>query len=714
MKGSLRSKIIAWSVVPTAIILITVALVNLVAYQRVTETLVIERDRDLAQLSATLLAAEILSYTDPLSDQYLAAFDGVVVLKPDGTVLSPEPQYDEAGLPAWSQTAPLAKMLNASGPVYSDVVEDRRQGDKFIIAVMPFQDRDGQPAGGIAGLFRLDPATDSALSRSVERLRQGENKSVCLVDGNGLVIYHSSPAYTGEDFSGQEAVQRVSKGETGALRVREPGARDIVASYAPVPGTSWGLVMEEDWAMLARSGEGYRRFLLALLALGVVLPTTVIAVGARQITKPIAALIEAAREIAKGRFDQRITATAGDELEELATQFNLMTVQLQESYASLQQQVADRTKELATLNAIAAEASGSLDLGEIMHGALGEVLDAMSIEKGQAFRLEEETQTLVLMAHRGLSEELVRFTARQPLEGATAGLAAREGKPVIRQVAEYKPGRLKDLVSAEGIRIVISTPLLFKGKTVGAMDLGATRPWVATPESLSLLTAIGHQVGIAVENARLYEQSQQLAVVQERNRLARDLHDSVTQALYGVTLCAEAAARHLSSENPDTNMAARHLCEIKETTQSALREMRLLIFELRPPIVNRKGLAIALQARLDAVERRFGLDAQFIGDAKGSLAPEIEEGLYRIAQEALNNVLKHACASKVTVRLVRNGDSVCLEIADDGVGFSPEVARKHGGFGLRSMEERAAQVGATLHIESGPGQGTRIKMEVRR
>jgi signal transduction histidine kinase len=300
------------------------------------------------------------------------------------------------------------------------------------------------------------------------------------------------------------------------------------------------------------------------------------------------------------------------------------------------------------------------------------------------------------------------------LEGATAGWAAREGRPVVREVAEYPPGRLRELLAADRIQIVISTPLLFKGRTVGAMDLGTTCHWIPTPEALSLLTAIGHQVGVAVENARLYEQAQQLAVVQERNRLARDLHDSVTQALYGVTLCAEAAARQLSSGDPDPSIAARHLREIKETTQSALREMRLLIFELRPPILNREGLAPALQARLDAVERRFGLDAQFIGDGDGRWAPEVEDGVYRIAQEALNNVLKHACARRVEVRLVQGQDCLSLEITDDGTGFDPETATKHGGFGLRSMRERAKQIGGTLCVESGPGKGTRIRMEVRR
>jgi signal transduction histidine kinase len=231
-----------------------------------------------------------------------------------------------------------------------------------------------------------------------------------------------------------------------------------------------------------------------------------------------------------------------------------------------------------------------------------------------------------------------------------------------------------------------------------------------TAEELSLLTAIGHQIGVAVENAHLYEQAQQLAVVEERNRLARDLHDSVTQALYGVTLCAEAAARHLRVG--DTGTAADHLREIQSTTHEALREMRLLIFELRPPVLKRDGLAAALQNRLDAVEGRFGLSVAFVGNGNGRLSPELEEGLYRVAQEALNNVLKHARASQVTVSLHQNQDSIHLEIADDGVGFDLATARDRGGFGLRCMEERTAELGGKLQVKSSPGEGTKVQVEI--
>jgi signal transduction histidine kinase len=479
-----------------------------------------------------------------------------------------------------------------------------------------------------------------------------------------------------------------------------------------VPGTSWGLVTEENWAALIRSSRRYGQLLLLLLTLSAVAPALVVTVGVRRIVQPIAELIRAAQEVARGNLGQRITASTGDEIEELAEQFNLMAAQLEESYAHLERKVANRTKELATLNAIAAKMSHSLDLEEILNDALDEALDVMGMERGQAFRLEEETQDLILMAHRGLPEEFVRYTARLPLGAGAAGQAARAGRPIVKKVADYSEGELRDLIERGGSQLVISIPLMAKGRTVGAINLGAHNPRSVAPEELSLLAAIGHQIGVAVENAQLYEQAQQLAVVKERNRLARDLHDSVTQALYGVMLYAEAAARQLSSG--EVGMTSEHLREIRGTAQEALREMRLLIFELHPPMLKRDGLVAALQARLEAVEGRVGLKTEFRGGENGRLSLKVEEGLYRIAQEALNNALKHAHASSVTVCLHQDKQAVTLEITDDGTGFDPIAARERGGFGLRGMEERASRLGGKLTVQSSLGKGTRVKVEVCR
>ncbi|HEX9370602.1 MAG TPA: sensor histidine kinase [Roseiflexaceae bacterium] len=202
----------------------------------------------------------------------------------------------------------------------------------------------------------------------------------------------------------------------------------------------------------------------------------------------------------------------------------------------------------------------------------------------------------------------------------------------------------------------------------------------------------------------------QQAILEERQRIARELHDSVTQALYGITLHAEAATRLLAAG--DLATAADNLRALQETAQEALEEMRLMIFELRPSVIEQAGLAAALQARLDAVERRANLETKLIVEEVGDLPALVEQALYRIAQEALNNALKHAHARSIAVHLRQVETRVILEIADDGAGFDPAAARETGGLGLCGIAERVAQLGGQMTVQSAPGTGTRLRVEI--
>ena len=208
----------------------------------------------------------------------------------------------------------------------------------------------------------------------------------------------------------------------------------------------------------------------------------------------------------------------------------------------------------------------------------------------------------------------------------------------------------------------------------------------------------------------LLRKRQEIAVSDERTRLARDLHDSVTQLLYSVTLYAEAAAELLDGGERDT--AAEHLRELRDTAQEALREMRLLIFELHQPGLGEGGLAAALQARLDAVESRGGMQAQLQVEGREDLMPQVQAELYNIAREALNNVLKHARAVHVRIRVHFGETETEMEIADDGAGFDLPQVRTAGGFGISGMQERAQKIGAAVEIVTAPGQGTRVNVKV--
>lgn len=208
------------------------------------------------------------------------------------------------------------------------------------------------------------------------------------------------------------------------------------------------------------------------------------------------------------------------------------------------------------------------------------------------------------------------------------------------------------------------------------------------------------------ENEILRQQAAEKAILEERNRLARDLHDSVTQSLYSLTLFAEASQRLVNSG--DFERANGYLTQVGETAQQALKEMRLLVYELRPVALEEVGLIGALQQRLDAVEGRAGVATQLLVNDIIELPPTVEEALYRVAQEALNNTLKHANASAVTVQVAIEADYVRLFIKDDGCGFDLPSAASSGGMGLRSIRERCEGLGASLEITSNERSGTQI------
>jgi len=216
-----------------------------------------------------------------------------------------------------------------------------------------------------------------------------------------------------------------------------------------------------------------------------------------------------------------------------------------------------------------------------------------------------------------------------------------------------------------------------------------------------------------VVNQKLQEyakNAEALAVVEERNRLARDLHDSVTQSLYSLTLFADAASEELDSG--EIEITKSHLKDLRETSRQALQEMRLMIFELRPPELETKGFILALQERLEAVEARTGIETVVDTNIDERLPSNIELGLYSIAREALNNILKHSNATKVKITLQKKNGSIIFDIHDNGIGLGALEAANSAGLGVKGMKERAEQIGADLVLQNDPYSGTLLKVEV--
>ncbi|MEA3396887.1 MAG: GAF domain-containing sensor histidine kinase, partial [Chloroflexota bacterium] len=265
-------------------------------------------------------------------------------------------------------------------------------------------------------------------------------------------------------------------------------------------------------------------------------------------------------------------------------------------------------------------------------------------------------------------------------------------------------------------------PLRVRGQALGVLVIIGPQGSAFSEEHLALFESIADQLGVAVENARLYEQAERAAIVAERNRLARELHDSVSQALYGIGLGARTARTLLDRQPIDEEMKARlasPLDYVLSLADAGLVEMRALIFELRLDALEKEGLAAALSKHAEALHARHKLDIHTEFCEEPELPLEAKEALYRIAQEALNNVVKHARAGKVEIRLTvipgeriedREG-AVALEVQDDGVGFDPQDEHI-GHMGLQSMRERATRWGGALEIESAPGCGTLLQARI--
>ncbi len=253
-------------------------------------------------------------------------------------------------------------------------------------------------------------------------------------------------------------------------------------------------------------------------------------------------------------------------------------------------------------------------------------------------------------------------------------------------------------------------PMLAEQSVLGVIIFFFAAATDLAPESLDLAVALGEQVVLATESAVLQQRAQEATTLEERERLARELHDAVTQSIYSLTLFAEAGRRLASAGQLER--VQEYLTLLGDTAQQAMKQMRLMLYELRPTVLEQVGLVQALRNRLDAVERRAGIDARLEVSEPLRLAPAVEEGLYRICQEALNNALKHASARNVIVRLRHSGDVVTLEVSDDGVGFVHDQQGEPAGLGLNHIRERAARLNAALEIETAPDRGATIRISL--
>ena len=261
------------------------------------------------------------------------------------------------------------------------------------------------------------------------------------------------------------------------------------------------------------------------------------------------------------------------------------------------------------------------------------------------------------------------------------------------------------------MRSFLGVPIVSQEGVIGAFYLtekeGAQEFGRADQEVIELLAS---HAAIAITHARLSEQSRELSVISERNRLALDLHDVVSQKLYSLVLTAEAAATLLDR---DADAAREQVVKLQGIARQALDELRSLIFELRPPDLVRDGLCGALRKHVEVLRRVQSAEVDMEGDLELQADPQRDAEVFRIAQEAMQNALRHAQASRVVVRIGGEDGHLRLDVVDDGVGFDPQAAGlRSQRLGLTSMEERAQRIGGRLEIRSVEGEGTTVHLDV--
>lgn len=389
-----------------------------------------------------------------------------------------------------------------------------------------------------------------------------------------------------------------------------------------------------------------------------------------------------------------------------------------------------RYQELLAVSRVSAALSGLWDLDAILRVALDNVLKIMNGTIGGILLLDETTQTLSYRVHQGLSAayvEQVRFSLG---EGIT-GKVAQSGRSIlVEDVSSDRRLAYRDLMSAEGLKAFISVPLRAKDKVLGVLNVASHMPRRFTKNDMHLLSSIGDQLGVAIEQARLYERlrkareryqklARQTLVAQEeeRKRIARELHDETSQALSGLTLQLQALIDKAEmSGNPDAEFISK-LKKVQALAAQVHSEINRLIADLRPALLDTLGLVPAIRQYAETTLRPLGINVSI--ETKGMdkrLLPEVEAGLFRWTQGAIGNIAQHSKAKNATIVLEYGDSELSLCVSDDGQGFDvskvTDIDESGRGRGVFSMKERIRLLGGSCQIESQPGQGTTVRGKV--
>jgi signal transduction histidine kinase len=421
-----------------------------------------------------------------------------------------------------------------------------------------------------------------------------------------------------------------------------------------------------------------------------------------------------------------------------------------EAYLTSEAQLADRNAELAALNALGLAASSSLDMEKTLAAALEQTMDTLDAAAGMLFLQEDKHGGLRLEAHRGISVDMAYEEARLTPGHCLCGQAVKTRQVLLAQDVSRDARCTSDLCICEGFHAVACVPLEVKGQLVGLLQLASPRVGHFTESQQEFLSAIARQLGVSIENARLYdtvrvfnvelekkvnrrtrelesarwalaEKARQLQRllsesyrVQEdtQARIAHDMHDGVTQMIIGALYETQAARQALLD---DPERAAENLERAQGLLTEVETEIRRVIYDMHPPVLDQMGLVVAINRFAATYQTTFDIECQVkIAGKPQRMVRETEVTIYRIIQAALHNVATHAQAKHAKVHFDFGTATLQVMIEDDGIGFDPETVMRLPGehLGLIGMKERAEGLKAELAVNSAPGEGSHILLRV--
>jgi len=449
------------------------------------------------------------------------------------------------------------------------------------------------------------------------------------------------------------------------------------------------------------------------------------------LTRPILELVSVTRAVARGDLSRRAPHWADDEIGALSDAFNQMVEDLAAAQAETEaynRELLRRNRELAVLNAVATAVSGPLALEPLLERALDRVLGLLDLEAGWVILLDQTGNGATTLACAvGMDAEIARREAQ-------VGFQSCPCRRVLETAQSMVISPLQDTCPLAGIQLQdrrpatchAAVPLIVKSRVVGIFNVAASDPSRFGSDELRLLNAIGAQLAVAIENARLWEELKEKEALrgqlldkviraqeEERQRIARELHDETSQALTSFMVGLKVLE---GAENIEE--VRQRAAELRRIAAGVLESVRSLALELRPSVLDDMGLIPALERYTRDYSRKFGITVDFhtVGIDGTRLRPQVETALYRIVQEALTNVARHADASTVSVLLERQANRLMVIVEDDGKGFDVDRLLRFGSpeekLGLFGMRERASLIGGELTIESSPGAGTTVFVEV--